>query len=290
MSSSPSSLRDYCDDLLVKDAIYGLRPTETQELDQLIERLQLPLEERFEAPVAALDAGFAAMEKAGHDVVLPTSLHSKILSEASSHVGYDFEAREEYSEEPPQQQRIVETPQPKPKHWGWSSREKLLGFVAVASLLFALLSVTGVVIPNRSDNASAPPQLSLVQAVESLASTEGTQRFAWSNPTNDAAVKDLGGEVVWNDTEQKGYLVLEGLAINDPKSQQYQLWIFDRARSDDLPVDGGVFDVTESGQVIVPIDNKLSITEAKAFAVTIEAPGGVVQSKRERLPLLAGAI
>ena len=52
----------------------------------------------------------------------------------------------------------------------------------------------------------------------------------------------------------------------------------------------GVFDVTETGQIIVPIDNKLSITEAKAFAVTIEAPGGVVQSKRDRLPLLAGEI
>ena len=290
MSSSPSSIRDYCDDLLVKDAIYGLHPTETQELDQLIEKLQLPLEERFEAPVAALDAGFAAMENAADDDPLPTSLQNKILSEASQHVGYDFDARDHHVSEPTQQQKIVETQSSKPKRWGWSSREKWLGLVAVASLSFALLSLSGVLGPNRSANQSAESPLGLAQAMESLASTEGTKRLAWSNPTNDVAVKDLGGEVIWNDAEQRGYMVLEGLAVNDPNQQQYQLWIFDTARSDDLPVDGGVFDVTETGQIIVPIDNKLSITEAKAFAVTIEAPGGVVQSKRDRLPLLAGEI
>jgi len=85
-------------------------------------------------------------------------------------------------------------------------------------------------------------------------------------------------------------MVLERLAVNHRNQQVYQLWIFDAARSDELPFDAGVFDVMETGQIIVPIDNKLSITEAKAFAVTIEAPGGVVQSKRDRLPLLAGEI
>lgn len=290
MSLSPSSLRDYCDDLLVKDAIYGLRPTETQELDQLLEKLQLPQEERFEAPVAALDAGFAAIEKAGDQIDLPHSLRSRILTEAPQYVGYDFDARDHEEFEPPQSRKVVESHRAKPKRWNWSTREKLLGLVAVASLSFAMLSVTGVLDSKNSDEPALKTQISLAQEMQILAASEGTQRLPWSNPTNDAAVEGLGGEVVWNDAEQKGYMVLEGLAVNDPKTQQYQLWIFDKARSDDLPVDGGVFDVTESGQVIVPIDNKLSITEAKAFAVTIEAPGGVVQSKRERLPLLAGEI
>ena len=53
-------------------------------------------------------------------------------------------------------------------------------------------------------------------------------------------------------------------------------------------------DVTEeefvesgSGEVIVPIRAALPVREATLFAITIERPGGVVVSSRERLPLLA---
>jgi hypothetical protein len=52
-------------------------------------------------------------------------------------------------------------------------------------------------------------------------------------------------------------------------------------------VDGGVFDVTTEGEVLVSIHPKLKVQEAFLFAVTIEKPGGVVVSSRERLPLLA---
>ena len=52
-------------------------------------------------------------------------------------------------------------------------------------------------------------------------------------------------------------------------------------------MDGGVFDVSADGEVIVPIDPKLGVVDPTLFAVTIEKPGGVVVSSRERLPLLA---
>jgi anti-sigma-K factor RskA len=79
-----------------------------------------------------------------------------------------------------------------------------------------------------------------------------------------------------------------GLAKNDPSRAQYQLWIFDKARDDKYPVDGGVFDVdSETGDVLVPIKATLAVNAPTLFAVTLEKPGGVVVSKRERLVVLA---
>ena len=77
------------------------------------------------------------------------------------------------------------------------------------------------------------------------------------------------------------------LPVNDPSRRQYQLWIFDKSRSAEKPVDGGVFDVSSTGELIVPIDAKLAVTEAFLFAITAEKPGGVVVSDREDLLLLA---
>jgi hypothetical protein len=56
---------------------------------------------------------------------------------------------------------------------------------------------------------------------------------------------------------------------------------------DPAPVDGGVFDVTSAGEVIVPISAKLPVSGAVLFAATVEAPGGVVVSKRERIVVTA---
>ena len=78
-----------------------------------------------------------------------------------------------------------------------------------------------------------------------------------------------------------------GLAVNDPTQYQYQLWIFDKARDEKFPVDGGVFDVSSTGEVTVVISPKLHVTDATLFAVTIEKPGGVVVSKRERIVVTA---
>ena len=78
-----------------------------------------------------------------------------------------------------------------------------------------------------------------------------------------------------------------GLPVNDKDKETYQLWIFDEAQGDETPVDGGVFDISKEGEVIVPIDAKIAVTGAKMFAVTVERPGGVVVSKREKIVALA---
>ncbi len=96
------------------------------------------------------------------------------------------------------------------------------------------------------------------------------------------------GEVVWSDETQSGFMTFRGLPVNDSESTQYQLWIFDGARSLDKPVDGGVFDIPPgSDEVVVPIDAKILVHQAAAFAVTVEKPGGVVVSDREHIVTVA---
>jgi len=95
----------------------------------------------------------------------------------------------------------------------------------------------------------------------------------------------VSGEVVWHQDLQQGYMVFENLPVNDPSAEQYQLWIVDGAPTH--PVDGGVFDVTSSGEVIVPIDPKLEIKNPVAFGVTVEPPGGVVVSDRTKRVVVA---
>jgi anti-sigma-K factor RskA len=93
-----------------------------------------------------------------------------------------------------------------------------------------------------------------------------------------------GGDVAWSQSGQEGYLHIKGLAPNDPRVEQYQLWIFDGDQKH--PVDGGVFDV-RGDEEWVPIEAKLQVTTPTAFAVTVEKPGGVVVSDQDRVVLLA---
>ncbi len=94
------------------------------------------------------------------------------------------------------------------------------------------------------------------------------------------------GDVVWSNSAQRGFMRFVNMPINDPKVEQYQLWIIDPSR-DDEPIDGGVFNITSRGESIIPIQAKLTVGQPQAFAITIEKPGGVVVSTQERLPLLA---
>ena len=121
-----------------------------------------------------------------------------------------------------------------------------------------------------------------------IADASDVQSLEWSS-TGDPAGASASGDVVWSSQRQEGYMRFSNLEPNNPSVAQYQLWIFDPTRADweAKPVDGGVFDVTADGQVIVPIDPKLEVRESVLYAVTLEVPGGVVVSERERLVLTA---
>ena len=134
--------------------------------------------------------------------------------------------------------------------------------------------------------AKLTEKLPLLQKFESLIRDElDTQRLEFASASDP--YKGLTGEVIWNDEKQEGYMSLENLAVNDPTKNQYQLWIVDPER-DDLPVDGGVFDITQKdGKSIIPIRNALAINKPVAFVITLEQPGGVVKSKQEVVVALA---
>jgi len=93
------------------------------------------------------------------------------------------------------------------------------------------------------------------------------------------------GDVVWSTQAQEGYMRFQGLPVNNPQFNQYQLWIFDEKR-EKHPVDGGVFDALE-GELIIPIREKLQVYSPTMFAVTLEQPGGVVVSDKEHIVAIA---
>jgi hypothetical protein len=113
-------------------------------------------------------------------------------------------------------------------------------------------------------------------------------RWAWSHENGVEA--QVHGDVVWDGEHQQGYLTLAGLPPSVESGGQYQLWIFDGARDDRYPVDGGVFDVPAgAGQLTVPIRPALKVSKPVMFAITLEPSGGVVVSDRQHLMTLARA-
>lgn len=181
-----------------------------------------------------------------------------------------------------------------------SSRSSYGWFAAAACLLVAAASVLQTR-PWVDRSATAPARRALIQLPNvampqpSVAEKrtrlidEATDvvRHNWS-PTSDPAGKIASGEVVWSNARQEGYMTFRSLEPNDPKASQYQLWIFDSARDKRYPVDGGVFDVPAGGgEVVIPISAKVAVFDPTLFAVTVERPGGVVVSKRERIVVAA---
>ena len=156
----------------------------------------------------------------------------------------------------------------------------LWGFALAASLL---LAVIGWLPRDASIPAQAEPTLS--QNREALINNlTDTIVIAWTQ-TDDPLSKTVTGDIVWSNQAQEGYMRFQGLPVNDPQLNQYQLWIFDEKR-EKHPVDGGVFDALE-GELIIPIREKLQVYSPTMFAVTLEQPGGVVVSDKEHIVAIA---
>jgi hypothetical protein len=163
-------------------------------------------------------------------------------------------------------------------------------FAAAASIVIAIAAW----VPRLSDQAAQPD---LVSQASPDTATIGEQRqqllaagqslqTPWSTP--DPAIAAVQGDVVLDSATQTGYMRFSGLPVNDPTTEQYQLWIFDETRDERYPVDGGTFNIPAgTGEVVVPILAKLPIRSPKLFAVTVERPGGVVVSSRERIVAVA---
>ncbi len=234
---------------------------ERAELDTLLRDHPDWSEDDLELTAAAVDLAF-------HDspIALPEALRGALLEDAASVLG------EERAE-------VVNFDSVRPRRAGpwvaWSGW-------AVAAAAVAFLLFSGEPLPEPESVVELP---SAAERRAALAAKPETLRLEWS-ATEDPLAKGVRGDVVWSADEQEGYLRFEGLVANDPERSQYQLWIFDAQRNEAHPVDGGVFD-SDGGEVVVPIDPRVPVGEATLFAVTLERPGGVVVSTRERLVLIA---
>jgi hypothetical protein len=168
---------------------------------------------------------------------------------------------------------------------GWFAAAACL-VVAATSFLRAPREVTKVV-TIEAPTPPAPKVPTIAEQREALRKAgKDVVEIGWST-TKDPAAQGATGNVVWSTSDQRGYMHFHGLAPNDRSQSTYQLWIFDKERDAKYPVDGGTFDIESNGDVIVPIAAKIHVNKPALFAVTVEKPGGVVVSKRERIVVTA---
>ena len=153
--------------------------------------------------------------------------------------------------------------------------------VAAASIAFGAAATWALLEAGRT--REAPPAS---DPAAFLTTHPAAIHWPWTPTADDHVVAPIAGEAYFDPATGDGLLVIDGLAPNDPRAEQYQLWIFDERRDERYPVDGGVFDVPASGHAVVPIHAKLAVARPTLLAVTVERPGGVVVSER-RIALLA---
>ncbi|MCC7055336.1 MAG: anti-sigma factor [Gemmatimonadaceae bacterium] len=257
-------------ELLMQRATGALSGPEADALAAALARLPRGEAARWEAAAAELTAAMVAADPAAAGG-MPPALLARVVETGEALVRV----------QPRTSVRAAPFPR-RPGLLAWS------GWFAAAAAL-----VLWFALPRGS--ATPAPVVVVVTAAERATRLRDTlltrdpavQRMAFA-ATKDASARGAGGDVVWSGAAQRGVMRITGLQPNDRTRWQYQLWIFDRARDEKYPVDGGVFDIPAgAGEVLVPIDTRVPVGDAVMFAVTVEKAGGVVVSTRERIALLA---
>ena len=269
-------------ELLSDEAVFGLNETEIAELAELEKNFPEFSDETFE--LAAASIGMLNLDTSEP---LPAHLQAKIASDAEKH--FASRSKTEMSELPAEKEEFQKTFafEPKRSVWQW------LGW-AVAAAACVVLAVNLYTTQQKLDEiarkavptpTATPIKLTATQEREQLiASATDVVRSDWGDfdPTKP---KNVQGDVVWSNSAQKGFVRFRNLPVNDKTKETYQLWIFDENQKQ--PIDGGVFDANEAGEIIIPIDAKLKVQKPKMFAVTAEKPGGVVVSPLEKVMAVA---
>lgn len=249
-------------DLLVTRVTEGLSAEQAAELEQQLDAQQGVDADCLEHAAAAAAVVFARAERQPQR--MPQGLKDRIMQQAQVGPGAPGGADVVYLQDRREQTRQASEPARRP----WLSGAAI-GWYAAAALALVL------VLPGPAPGP-LPTRSLLEQRAALLAKSTDAITVPWMT-SEQPGYEQVSGDVVWSDAAQQGFLRLAGLPANQPTVAQYQLWIIDPDR-DDQPVDGGVFDVAPGAEVLVPIDAKLAVTAPKAFALTLEQPGGVVVS------------
>ena len=137
--------------------------------------------------------------------------------------------------------------------------------------------------------AKVPPPPTPAEARDAMLARAETVKVTLA-PTKDPSGAGVTADVVWDPEQQNGFLHLVGLKANDPEVQQYQAWIFDGQRDKRYPVSTGIFDVpADATDIVIPLHASVPVRLAKAFAVTVEKPGGVVVPDKAHVVVLGAA-
>jgi anti-sigma-K factor RskA len=247
---------DHVHSLLADRALQGADAAEEAGLRCLLSHYPELDAASFDLTAAALDLAFQNEE----DDKLPAHLFNRLQVDAAAFAP---------AQQLPQPAAAQPAPRPSPRPTARiNSAATWVGWLVAAVLLFVAL------VPAK------PPQLSYNKLIDRGA-------LVVAGGKGPHGTEQLHGEFVWDSNTQQGYMKLTGFEVNDPKVKQYQLWIFDdKPFTVKTPIDGGVFDVTNNKEVLIPIKANLKVGKAALFAITVEKPGGVMISERNPLIFL----
>lgn len=303
MSNASPSYDDRFVDLLIQRSTTGLSEADQQEFSNLAQSPKHKSEmERYDLTVAAVDLALGSGEREA----MPRKLHDRLLMTAGSF----FRDSSDVSPAVTSANEKVElSPRRAASRFSW--REAVALAVTAACVMLVLngfatqrglereLADTQTVSQQRQERLDGL-QGEFKDLTTQLADLRSAQQAIVALLTPDSKPMDLvqvqwepvhepkaAGEALWSDSRQEGYMRFANMPINNPSVEQYQLWIFDTEKEYAEPVDGGVFDISTAGEVIIPIKARMRIDKAVRFAVTVEKPGGVLVSKRERIPVQA---
>lgn len=290
-------------DLMIQQATCGLNEQERREL----EALGLDDEQaRIDLTAAAFDLAMLGHDNGpgtSNDDELPANLRQQITTNAQEFFSSQAESKNRegsaraidravHAETETQAVPPVSRATPSGSKDLVTRREVIAMSIAAASLLLVFTGLNPLAFnPNKDPAPVASVEVSPSEQLVAFLDDKPSDLI--DLPWKGVMDEGVEGRVVWSDEAQRGFMVLKGLAVNDPKVEQYQLWIFDTDPGQEIPVDGGVFDVSKAeqdantGEVIIPFKPHVPVAKGVMFAITIEQPGGVMRSDRSRLPVLA---
>ena len=212
----PPPMPERLEELLADRALVGLDDAECAELDALLAKHPDVGEAEFELAAAAADLAFAAER--------PEALRRRDCGRGwwrrlrhSSPLPLWGKRPPTPSDSPLQRGREMQMPAP-PK------TPPLLIWAVAGGGGGRAIAVT-LLLPGHSDDPAR-------HRAKLLAEAKDVKTIAWADP----AKGPLTGDVVWSDARQEGYIRFRGLPANDPKREQYQLWIqIDAGRKAALP-------------------------------------------------------
>ena len=271
-------------ELLSEKAIFGLSEAEIAELAELEKDFPELNDDSFELAAATI-----GMMNLDTSEPLPAHLRTKIEADAEQYFASRKAETSASVETAAENQEFQKTFTLEPKksilNWlGWAVAA--VACIALAVNIYTTRSSQTDIV-KATPTPAATPKIELSPAQERqqlLASATDIVQSAWGD-FDPKKPLNVQGDVVWSNSAQKGFVRFSNLPVNDKTKEQYQVWIFDENQKH--PVDGGVFDASEAGEIIIPIDAKIKVQKPKMFAVTAEKPGGVVVSPLEKVMAVA---